>query len=253
MFLPRSVASRKTESRGKPVRPQTAAREKKETIVADFRSQERKPATGGGNNLASQEVVEAPLTGDKAGLDPETKKEAASESGSKAGSESVSKAGSESGSKAGSESGSKAGSESGSKAGSESGSKAGSESGSEEDDDPVVSYSQQQRWPKPGEPVCVVCGRYGAYIVDQTDKDVCSLECKAKHLRNLVPVSASVSEEYSSRSGSHSFKGEGGSGAGKEGGDGERSRGPWSYVEHRDVVGLTEAQVESLRREVSLG
>ena len=229
MFLPRSVASRKTESRGKPVRPQAAAREKKETIVADFRSQERKPATSGGNNLASQEVVEAPLTGDKAGLDPETKKEA------------------------GSESGSKAGSESGSKAGSESGSKAASESGSEEDDDPVVSYSQQQRWPKPGEPVCVVCGRYGAYIVDQTEKDVCSLECKAKHLRDLVPVSTSVSEEYSSRSGSHSFKGEGGSGAGKEGGDGERSRGPWSYVEHRDVVGLTEAQVESLRREVSLG
>ena len=46
----------------------------------------------------------------------------------------------------------------------------------------VVSYSKQQRWPLPGEPVCVVCGRYGAYIVDKTGKDVCSLECKAKQL-----------------------------------------------------------------------
>ena len=47
----------------------------------------------------------------------------------------------------------------------------------------VVSYSKQQRWPGPEEPVCVVCGRYGAYIVDITEKDVCSLECKAKQLK----------------------------------------------------------------------
>ena len=39
-----------------------------------------------------------------------------------------------------------------------------------EDDGPVVSFSKSQRWPVPGEPVCVVCGRYGAYIVDQTDQ-----------------------------------------------------------------------------------
>ncbi|CAI9106688.1 OLC1v1005895C2 [Oldenlandia corymbosa var. corymbosa] len=30
-----------------------------------------------------------------------------------------------------------------------------------------------------GEPRCVICGRYGEYICDQTDDDVCSLECKS--------------------------------------------------------------------------
>ena len=37
-----------------------------------------------------------------------------------------------------------------------------------------------------GEPMCVVCGRYGAYISDVTE-DVCSLECKARamHLKGL--------------------------------------------------------------------
>lgn len=49
-------------------------------------------------------------------------------------------------------------------------------------EEPVKSFSKTQRWPEPGEPVCVVCGRYGEYICDQTDEDVCSLECKAKHL-----------------------------------------------------------------------
>ncbi|KAM8805516.1 putative ATP-dependent RNA helicase DDX59 [Eudromia elegans] len=49
-------------------------------------------------------------------------------------------------------------------------------------EEPVKSFSKSQRWPEPGEPVCVVCGRYGEYICDKTDEDVCSLECKAKHL-----------------------------------------------------------------------
>ncbi|XP_068694300.1 probable ATP-dependent RNA helicase DDX59 [Montipora foliosa] len=56
----------------------------------------------------------------------------------------------------------------------------------ESDNEEVVSYSKNQRWPTTGEPVCVVCGRYGAYIVDQTDMDVCSLECKARHLKDLT-------------------------------------------------------------------
>nr|2YQP_A Chain A, Probable ATP-dependent RNA helicase DDX59 [Homo sapiens] len=43
-------------------------------------------------------------------------------------------------------------------------------------------FSKTQRWAEPGEPICVVCGRYGEYICDKTDEDVCSLECKAKHL-----------------------------------------------------------------------
>lgn len=49
-------------------------------------------------------------------------------------------------------------------------------------EEPIKSFSKTQRWPQSGEPVCVVCGRYGEYICDKTDEDVCSLECKAKHL-----------------------------------------------------------------------
>ncbi|XP_035662927.1 probable ATP-dependent RNA helicase DDX59 [Branchiostoma floridae] len=52
----------------------------------------------------------------------------------------------------------------------------------EDEDEPIVSFSKNQRWPEEGEPACVMCGRYGEYICDQTDSDVCSLECKAKHL-----------------------------------------------------------------------
>ncbi|XP_075896784.1 putative ATP-dependent RNA helicase DDX59 [Nelusetta ayraudi] len=64
-----------------------------------------------------------------------------------------------------------------------SGGSAGEEPDDEdEDEEPVKSFKKNQRWPQPGEPVCVMCGRYGEYICDSTDNDVCSLECKAKHL-----------------------------------------------------------------------
>ena len=59
----------------------------------------------------------------------------------------------------------------------------GNKTSESDEDDEVVSFSKNQRWPAPGEPVCVLCGRYGEYICDQTDKDICSLECKAKNLR----------------------------------------------------------------------
>jgi ATP-dependent RNA helicase DDX59 len=36
----------------------------------------------------------------------------------------------------------------------------------------------EQREALPGELRCVVCGRYGEYICDQTDDDICSIECK---------------------------------------------------------------------------
>ncbi|KAG9296284.1 hypothetical protein G9A89_014876 [Geosiphon pyriformis] len=48
----------------------------------------------------------------------------------------------------------------------------------EVEDEKVKEFSSQQRAPIEGEPICVVCGRYGEYICDQTDHDVCSLECK---------------------------------------------------------------------------
>ncbi|CAK7348168.1 unnamed protein product [Dovyalis caffra] len=44
--------------------------------------------------------------------------------------------------------------------------------------DDVKKTSRDQRKALPGEPICVVCGRYGEYICDQTDSDICSLECK---------------------------------------------------------------------------
>nr|XP_043633867.1 DEAD-box ATP-dependent RNA helicase 41 [Erigeron canadensis] len=49
-------------------------------------------------------------------------------------------------------------------------------------EDDVKTYSVQQREALPEEPRCVECGRYGEYICDETDDDICSLECKQKVL-----------------------------------------------------------------------
>lgn len=43
---------------------------------------------------------------------------------------------------------------------------------------PVKERYCDQREALPGEPRCVICGRYGEYICDETDDDICSLECK---------------------------------------------------------------------------
>eukprot|EP01018_Ginkgo_biloba_P037346 Gb_13166 [translate_table: standard] len=40
-----------------------------------------------------------------------------------------------------------------------------------------------QRFPAPGEPVCAVCGRFGEYVCDETDEDICSMECKCELLQ----------------------------------------------------------------------
>lgn len=105
------------------------------------------------------------------------------------------------------------------------------EDSSDDDDEVVLSYSKLQRWPEPGEPVCVVCGRYGAYIVDKTDHDVCSLECKARHLLKLgIPLTPGGSATPPSTA------------RGKE--------GEWSYQEHLEVVQMTQTQVEGLRSKV---
>ncbi|KAK9668342.1 hypothetical protein RND81_13G053500 [Saponaria officinalis] len=45
-----------------------------------------------------------------------------------------------------------------------------------------VKMRWEQRFPLPGEPVCVVCGRYGEYICDETEDDICSKDCKAELL-----------------------------------------------------------------------
>ncbi|KAB1217024.1 putative ATP-dependent RNA helicase DDX59 [Morella rubra] len=54
--------------------------------------------------------------------------------------------------------------------------------GPTKESDQVKSRSEQ-RFPGPGEPVCVVCGRYGEYICNETDDDICSMDCKAELLQ----------------------------------------------------------------------
>ncbi|KAG0566712.1 hypothetical protein M758_7G078100 [Ceratodon purpureus] len=49
--------------------------------------------------------------------------------------------------------------------------------------DQIVAKRADQRFALPGEPECVVCGRFGAYICDKTEDDVCSLECKQEVLQ----------------------------------------------------------------------
>ena len=61
------------------------------------------------------------------------------------------------------------------------------------DEEEVVEFSKDQRPAKPGEPVCIVCGKYGAYICDSTDEDVCSLQCKQAHLSSVQQISTETS------------------------------------------------------------
>ncbi|KAK4843738.1 hypothetical protein QYF36_012048 [Acer negundo] len=58
------------------------------------------------------------------------------------------------------------------------------DSGNISEADQIKSRSEQ-RYPVPGESVCVVCGKYGEYICNETDDDICSLECKDELLKSL--------------------------------------------------------------------
>ncbi|RKP28087.1 P-loop containing nucleoside triphosphate hydrolase protein [Syncephalis pseudoplumigaleata] len=62
---------------------------------------------------------------------------------------------------------------------------------SEDDDDaafdePVKEFAYYQRPALPDEPVCVVCGRYGEYISDTTEHDVCSRSAAAAP--SIMPI-----------------------------------------------------------------
>ncbi|KAM5149037.1 putative ATP-dependent RNA helicase DDX59 [Mantella aurantiaca] len=128
-------------------------------------------------------------------------------------------------------------------------------------DEPVKSFSKLQRWPAMGEAVCIVCGRYGEYICDQTDHDVCSLECKARDIlqaeaggslnvaspseyqvigrtgdggqicpvSNIIPPSP-MSMESSSSTDNH----------------------PYSYTEHDFIAQLGQDQIDHLRQQLDL-
>ena len=76
--------------------------------------------------------------------------------------------------------------------------KAESGSRDEEEDDKVLERSEEQRWPNPDEdePVCVICGRYGEYICDRTEQDVCSIECKMKNLQRSINQRLEVKNKF---------------------------------------------------------
>ncbi|XP_007939290.1 probable ATP-dependent RNA helicase DDX59 [Orycteropus afer afer] len=104
-------------------------------------------------------------------------------------------------------------------------------------EEPVKSFSKTQRWAEPGEPVCVVCGRYGEYICDKTDEDVCSLECKAKHL-----LQVKEKEEK-----------------GKLSSPQKADSGPecplsafYVYKEHPFILNLQEDQIEHLKQQLGI-
>lgn len=104
------------------------------------------------------------------------------------------------------------------------------------EEEPIKSFSKTQRWPQPGEPICVVCGRYGEYICDKTDEDVCSLECKAKHLRNKE-------EEVSKPAGSEKAEYQTNS---------LFFDGTYVYQEDAFVLNLQNEQVENLRQQLGV-
>ncbi|XP_033007342.1 probable ATP-dependent RNA helicase DDX59 isoform X2 [Lacerta agilis] len=104
-------------------------------------------------------------------------------------------------------------------------------------EDPIKSFSKMQRWPQPGEPVCVVCGRYGEYICDKTDEDVCSLECKAKHLLHIK------AEKENSKSASSCEKAETQS---------TLLDGTYVYEENPFVLSLQEEQIENLKQQLGI-
>ncbi|CAL9695439.1 unnamed protein product [Knipowitschia caucasica] len=119
------------------------------------------------------------------------------------------------------------------------------ESEEEEEEEPVKSFKKNQKWPEPGEPVCVMCGRYGEYICDSTDNDVCSLECKAKHLAKLgvktegeVFNRVSVVEIEESTSPHNAAA--------------SVSEPEYSYKEDFFISGLTEEQVKRLQLELGI-
>ncbi len=109
----------------------------------------------------------------------------------------------------------------------------------EEEEEPVKSFKKNQRWPDPGEPVCVMCGRYGEYICDKTDNDVCSLECKASHLAKMCLDFGEKVFSKDLQEGSES----------SSAADTEQS---YSYKEDVFISELTEEQVKRVKTELAI-
>lgn len=104
-------------------------------------------------------------------------------------------------------------------------------------EEPVKSFSKTQRQAEPGEPICVVCGRYGEYVCDDTDEDVCSLECKAKHLLQVRGVEAASEPSRPQKAGSEPAA---------------PGPAPYVYTEHAFISHLREDQIDNLRRQLGI-
>ncbi|XP_013922721.1 PREDICTED: probable ATP-dependent RNA helicase DDX59, partial [Thamnophis sirtalis] len=103
-------------------------------------------------------------------------------------------------------------------------------------EEPIKSFSKTQRWPQSGEPVCVVCGRYGEYICDKTDEDVCSLECKAKHLLQFKGEEETSKPTKSEQAVSHPTLPD----------------AAYAYEENEFLLSLEEEQIEGLKQQLGI-
>lgn len=121
------------------------------------------------------------------------------------------------------------------------------ESESDDDGSNVVYFSKNQRWPQKGEPICVVCGRYGEFICDQTEDDVCSKECKAKNLRLRQDANRQKGEE------SYTY-GEGCKNkiSPTHGDCLPHDTEKYEYIVHPKIASLTETQVDELRTHMEI-
>lgn len=117
----------------------------------------------------------------------------------------------------------------------------------DEDEEPVKSFKKNQRWPEPGEPVCVMCGRYGEYICDSTDNDVCSLECKAKHLFEMGMGTGADAFNRKDKDDRTQLQQQ----AAKTDGAGV-SEVIYSYREDRFISGLADEQVQRIKQELGI-
>ncbi|XP_068445934.1 probable ATP-dependent RNA helicase DDX59 [Clinocottus analis] len=119
----------------------------------------------------------------------------------------------------------------------------------EEEEEPVKSFKKSQRWPEPGEPVCVMCGRYGEYICDSTDNDVCSLECKAKHLVQMGMGTGA--EVFDCKDKNIDERTQPQQSAVDTGGVDE-TEPVYSYKDDQFISGLTDEQVQRIKRELAI-
>ncbi|XP_074732824.1 putative ATP-dependent RNA helicase DDX59 isoform X2 [Strix uralensis] len=105
-------------------------------------------------------------------------------------------------------------------------------------EEPIKSFSKSQRWAEPGEPVCVVCGRYGEYICDKTDEDVCSLECKAKHLLQTQAKEKKLKSDKFTEA--------------ENPAETHLHNAPYFYKDHSFILGLRDEQVENLKLQLGI-